>query len=176
MPADFLEQVGFGEKKSRRRFLAWVNAAAGGAIAAIIGVPVIAYLLDPILKNPPAVWEDLGAIEDFPVGDTKLLAFEDVGSVPWSGKTSTIGVWVRHATTGATSQDFIVFSGNCTHLGCPVNWLQTARIFECPCHGGVFYANGDVAAGPPPHPLLRHPVRIVDGHVQALAEPLRVSG
>jgi menaquinol-cytochrome c reductase iron-sulfur subunit len=30
----------------------------------------------------------------------------------------------------------------------------------CPCHGGVYYKDGSVAAGPPPKSLVQYPVRI----------------
>jgi quinol---cytochrome c reductase iron-sulfur subunit, bacillus type len=169
VPADFLEAVGFGARHTRRRFLSWVNIAAGGVISLIVGVPAVAYLLEPIIKSPPQVWEDLGPVSEYAVGETKLVSFQDVGSVPWSGKTSKGAVYVRQDPEGV----FVVWAENCTHLGCPLNWLPRAGIFECPCHGGVFYADGSVAAGPPPHPMFRHQVRIQGGHLQALAMPLQ---
>ena len=36
----------------------------------------------------------------------------------------------------------------------------------CPCHGGVYYSDGKVAAGPPPLPLFRYEVRVTNGEVQ----------
>jgi menaquinol-cytochrome c reductase iron-sulfur subunit len=57
-----------------------------------------------------------------------------------------------------------------------VNWLPDANIFECPCHGGVYYADGQVAAGPPPRPLFQHQVRVQNGQVQVLTFPIPVSG
>jgi Rieske Fe-S protein len=30
----------------------------------------------------------------------------------------------------------------------------------CPCHGGVYYANGERASGPPPRGLFRCPYRV----------------
>jgi Rieske Fe-S protein len=32
---------------------------------------------------------------------------------------------------------------NCAHLGCPVTWFPQSGLFMCPCHGGVYYENGD---------------------------------
>ena len=43
---------------------------------------------------------------------------------------------------------FIAFSANCTHLGCPVRWMRMQDLFLCPCHGGVYYKDGSVAARP----------------------------
>jgi Rieske Fe-S protein len=48
---------------------------------------------------------------------------------------------------------FMVLAVNCAHLGCPVEWFQESGLFMCPCHGGVYYANGERASGPPPRGL-----------------------
>ena len=76
---------------------------------------------------------------------------------------------------GATgTNQFTAFAVYCTHLGCPVLWIQKPQIFLCPCHGSVFNGNGDVAGGPAPQPLFRYPVRIRSGRVeiQAVEQPL----
>ena len=70
---------------------------------------------------------------------------------------------------------FIAFTINCTHLGCPVRWLAEADLFMCPCHGGVYYNDGTVAAGPPPAPLPRYQVRVLNGDVQILTAPIPIS-
>jgi len=36
------------------------------------------------------------------------------------------------------------FSATCTHLGCQVRWDGEAKKFNCPCHGGVYDADGQV--------------------------------
>jgi hypothetical protein len=38
----------------------------------------------------------------------------------------------------------------------------------CPCHGGVYYENGDHASGPPPRALYQYAYRIKDGNLEAL--------
>jgi menaquinol-cytochrome c reductase iron-sulfur subunit len=63
-------------------------------------------------------------------------------------------------------QTFQAFAVDCTHLGCPVRWEASAELFMCPCHGGVYYKDGEVAAGPPPHALEQFPVRILNNTVQ----------
>ena len=56
-----------------------------------------------------------------------------------------------------------VLSATCTHLGCQVLWDSDKKQFKCPCHGGVYAANGDVVAGPPPRGLQTIDARI-DGN------------
>jgi Rieske Fe-S protein len=39
--------------------------------------------------------------------------------------------------------------------------------FVCPCHGGIYDARtGRVLGGPPPSPLPRIPVRVVDSQIR----------
>ncbi|MFQ5796759.1 MAG: ubiquinol-cytochrome c reductase iron-sulfur subunit [Candidatus Bipolaricaulia bacterium] len=44
---------------------------------------------------------------------------------------------------------FQAFSSVCPHLGCRVHWEADKQRFFCPCHGGVFDADGVATAGPP---------------------------
>jgi Rieske Fe-S protein len=53
----------------------------------------------------------------------------------------------------------------CPHLGCRVRWEGDKDRFFCPCHNGVFDREGRVVSGPPPRPLDRYEVEIVDGSV-----------
>ena len=61
-----------------------------------------------------------------------------------------IGVYVRNQGGRRGADQFLVFAVNCAHLGCPVSWFPQSGLFMCPCHGGVYYANGERASGPPP--------------------------
>jgi menaquinol-cytochrome c reductase iron-sulfur subunit len=169
MPKHLMRLHGLGEMGSRRRFLTNVTFGLSGLIGAMLGIPLIGYIFGPLIKQAPETWIDLGPVAMFPIGETRQANFTDPSSVPWAGQASQTSVWVRQK---APSQ-FDVFAVNCTHLGCPVNWLAGANLFECPCHGGVYYADGTVAGGPPPHPLVRYSVRIGDSdRVQVLTRPL----
>ena len=103
----------------------------------------------------------------FKVGATVNVVFMDASPLPWAGVTAKTGAWLRR--TG--EEEFVAFSVNCAHLGCPVRWLEDARLFMCPCHGGVYYEDGRVAAGPPPHRSRHIPVRVRDGQVEIRTEP-----
>ena len=168
MPKHLIRLHGLGERGDRRRFLANVTFGISGLIGAMLGVPLVGYIFGPLIKQAPETWVEIGKLSDFPMGVTKQADLIDPSSVPWAGLASKTAVWVRQTAPG----QFIVFAVNCTHLGCPVNWIQSAGLFECPCHGGIYYANGDVAAGPPPHALFQHQVRVIGDSVQALTFPL----
>src|SRR6185437_15789345 len=62
---------------TRRRFLARVSIALSSLIAAVAGVPVIAFLLSPLTRKAPRVWRAVGSVDRFAVGETVSVAFED---------------------------------------------------------------------------------------------------
>lgn len=158
------------ERISRRDFLNNISVGLAAAAGAVVSVPILAYLLSPLINPAKNVWRDLGAVNDFTVGETVKATIQDPSPLPWAGATAQTAVWVRRVAEA----DFTVFAVNCTHLGCPVNWVASAGLFLCPCHGGVYYANGEVAAGPPPRPLFRYQWRIADGRLQALTRALPI--
>lgn len=154
---------------TRRRFLSRVSLALSGLAAAVVSVPILAYLLSPLLEPTPNEWRDVGLVDNFRVGDTVEVAYDDPSPLPWAGQTARTAVWLRRIS----DQNFTAFSVNCTHLGCPVNWRPDAALFLCPCHGGVYYADGTVAGGPPPRALNNLQVRVTqDQRVQVLPRSL----
>src|SRR5262249_57647537 len=154
--------------ESRRKFLSRVSLGLSALAGAVVSVPIVAYLLSPLIRPAPREWRDLGLIDNFRIGETVEVAYEEPSPLPWAGQTARTAVWLRR--TG--ERDFVAFGLNCTHLGCPVNWRPGAELFMCPCHGGVYYADGSVAGGPPPKPLVHVRVRIDNSRVQVLTEPL----
>jgi len=155
---------------SRRKFLARVSIAAGGIGALIVALPVAGFILAPLFKRTQEVWRSVGKVEAFKVGETTAVQYEDASPLPWAGVTARSAAWLRRVN----ADTFIAFSINCTHLGCPVRWLAEANLFMCPCHGGVYYEDGTVAAGPPPVPLRRYPVRVKNGDVEIQTAPIPI--
>jgi len=153
----------------RRRFLARVSVGLGAGCG-VLGVPFVGFTLAPLLQKAPNVWRTVGKVADFPIGETRTVILEDASPLPWAGITAHSAAWLRR--TG--EREFVAFSVNCAHLGCPVRWLPDARLFMCPCHGGVYYADGSVAAGPPPHGLAQYPARVEGDEVQVRADPVPI--
>jgi menaquinol-cytochrome c reductase iron-sulfur subunit len=156
------------ELLGRRRFMSRISLALAGLAGAVVSVPIVAYLLSPLLNPARASWLDLGAVGQYRVGATLEVAIDDPSPLPWAGQTARTAIWLRRNS----DSEFTAFAVNCTHLGCPVNWRAEATLFFCPCHGGVYYADGTVAGGPPPRPLTRYQVRLNNGRVEMLNEPL----
>ena len=155
----------------RRTFLGRVTLAASGAIAALVGVPIIGYLLAPLFASEPVDYVSVGKLADFKLGETVLVRFKDPSPLPWAGQTAETALWVRQRSAAGPGM-FQVFNINCTHLGCPVDWHAAAKIFLCPCHGGVYYADGTVAGGPPPRPLFEREWRVSNGELLVRTQKL----
>ncbi|MDR2737299.1 MAG: Rieske (2Fe-2S) protein [Gracilibacteraceae bacterium] len=66
--------------------------------------------------------------------------------------------------------EYMAFSRKCTHLGCVISWEKGARRFKCPCHGGVFNADGEVISGPPKKPLTKLTAWVDNGMVMVQQE------
>jgi menaquinol-cytochrome c reductase iron-sulfur subunit len=158
------------EVVGRRRFLGRLSLGLVGLAGAVMSVPVLAYLLSPLLRPNRNVWRDLGPVDRYTVGDTVKVDFEEPSPLPWAGQTARAALWLRREDQAR----FLAFAVNCAHLGCPVDWRPEAEIFLCPCHGGVYYADGSVAGGPPPRGLFHYDTRVVDGRVQIQTRPLPV--
>ena len=148
----------------RRSFLGWLTYGLGAVAAAAVGLPFIGYLFGA--RKAPVRWLSLGRVTDFPQGQTRLVTFDNPISQPWDGMVAHTGVFVRYEGRDEREADetkahtFLVLAVNCAHLGCPVEWFQESGLFMCPCHGGVYYANGERASGPPPRGLYRCVYRV----------------
>ena len=159
------------EEMNRRRFFEKLSLGLGGLCAAILGVPLVGFVLAPLFRKPPVQWIGVGKPDDFEIGKTVTVPFPDPSPLPWAGITAKGAAWLRRDS----ANEFTAFSVNCTHMGCPIRWLQDAELFMCPCHGGVYYKDGTVAAGPPPKPLVRFTVRVANGQVQIKAAPIPIT-
>ncbi|QDT90357.1 QcrA and Rieske domain-containing protein [Gimesia algae] len=155
------------QQQQRRTFLTRLSIGLSALIGLIITLPGIGFVLAPVFRKPKQLWRTVGKLEDFKVGGFVLVQYEDPSPVVWAGVTAKAGAWIRRAS----ESEFIAFSINCRHLGCPVRWVEDPRLFMCPCHGGVYYEDGTVAAGPPPEPLDRLKVRVRDGLVEIETTP-----
>jgi quinol---cytochrome c reductase iron-sulfur subunit, bacillus type len=145
------------EEISRRSALIKLGVLINGAVAAVLAVPVIGYLFSSILRQRDySTWVALGPLSQFPEGHTRLATYKNPLHRSWDGETADIPCWVRRVD----ARNFQVFAINCAHLGCPVRWFPQSQLFMCPCHGGVYYADGSRASGPPDRGLFQYLCRI----------------
>jgi Rieske Fe-S protein len=150
----------------RRGFFQWITYGLSGVAALAVGVPLVGYLLG--VRRTTPTWVTLDEVDKFPLEETRLKTFDNPLRQPWDGMTGFTGVYVRRTSAGANPK-FLVFAVNCAHLGCPVSWFPQSGLFMCPCHGGVYYENGERASGPPPRGLYHCEWRVKNGRLEVQA-------
>jgi cytochrome b6-f complex iron-sulfur subunit len=130
---------------SRRRFLTLGVGAAGTAIA--LGyIGTAAKFMEPPAANAEAL-KEVGKVSDFEEGVPKLVTYQG---------NSEEGVYV----TNMGQEGWLALDFHCTHLQCAVNYVDAAKKFMCPCHGGTYDLKGNVLSGPPPKPLHRRVIKV----------------
>ncbi len=149
------------DNAERRTFLMVFTGLISAVAAAVVAIPGVGYFAGAMRRSKQA-WVNLGAVGEFPENETRLKTFINPLEQPWDGMTAKTGVYVRYLGRENFKHQFQVFAINCTHLGCPVEWFPQSGLFMCPCHGGVYYENGEHASGPPPRGLYHCEWRVND--------------
>jgi menaquinol-cytochrome c reductase iron-sulfur subunit len=163
-----------GETVTRRRFMEGGALAAGGIASAAFALPALGFALGPVFEGPGHTdWQDVGPESDFEEQAYVQRVINLVSEVGEVGKTT---IYVRKAVKSDVSPSdreqrikplpYVAISTRCAHLGCPVRYIQASQKFVCPCHGGIYDAQGKVAGGPPVRPLDRFYTRVRNGRVQ----------
>ncbi len=142
--------------QGRRRALEiLVNSSVtliGGALGSLLGI----FALKPAAAAVRGRWVRAATIADLtpnvPVPRVLAVSRAD-GWYHERARRTVFLVWDGSSHVHA-------LSATCTHLGCQVRWEPDAKKFKCPCHGGMYDAEGRVLAGPPPRPLDRVEARL----------------
>lgn len=153
-------------KAGRRSFLAALATLGAVAVGAILAVPGVAYLVDPLVRRRKGEgnWYPVGPVTAIP--DDRPVALPVVGEQidAWTrAPAQRLGtVWVQKKAGGQLQ----TFSAECTHLGCRIGYDEERERFNCPCHDAVFSKTGEVLQGPPPRGMDPIDTRVVDGIVE----------
>jgi Rieske Fe-S protein len=153
-----------------RRTFTFTALVAGAAAFASVAGAALSFALSPLVrkKAAPGAALDLGAVKDFDAvasgaaGAAEVVVERKVEDGYMTRKVKERFAVVKDASSPS---GLAAVSTTCTHLGCGVAWSAQKRAFLCPCHGGVYGADGHVLAGPPPRPLSRAPLAIAGGRV-----------
>jgi Rieske Fe-S protein len=169
------------EGYTRSRFLEASTIGLGAAIGAIVTLPVLGFMVLPSFTNVEENDVDLGPLDNFPQGEYVIASYL---SNPKAGEVSRRTAFVRNngpADSGEPS--FTILYSRCVHLGCPVQpngpideqakknvagvelRPVLAQSFGCPCHGGLYDAEGNRRAGPPVRSLDRYTYSIKNGRL-----------
>jgi quinol---cytochrome c reductase iron-sulfur subunit, bacillus type len=167
---------------TRSRFLEASTLGVGAAIGAIVTLPVLGFMVLPSFTNVEEDEADLGPIENFPESEYVIATYLSNPSV---GEVTRRTAFVRNnGETDAGEPSFTILYSRCVHLGCPVqpngpideearteleNGVELrpvlAQSFGCPCHGGLYDAEGNRQAGPPVRSMDRYTFSIKNGRL-----------
>jgi len=84
---------------------------------------------------------------DAPSSPNTAFIMADGGGDNAAGDLAFGGFAVKNGT------NVDVFAINCSHLGCSIALNESAKTFDCPCHGSRFHLDGTVLHGPAAFPL-----------------------
>lgn len=158
------------QNTSRRDFIKTTTAMIGGLFGTLIGIPSIAYLLSPSLRETGDDSRiDLGPIEDYPIGVPTRYDFTLTKVNGWERTAVNHGLYVIRRNEGEVR----VFSDICTHLGCRVTWHPDQEHYISPCHDGHFDVLGNVVSGPPPRPLDEFATEMENGNLFVVLPPFK---
>src|ERR1700744_5917456 len=100
---------------SRRQMFLKIAAAFNGVIGVMLGIPIVRYLFSPVVRGQNAGydrWISIGAVDQFPSGQTRLATYRNPVTTVSDGETADIPCWVRNVD----GNKFQVFAINCAHL------------------------------------------------------------
>jgi cytochrome b6-f complex iron-sulfur subunit len=137
------------KKFTRRDFIKLLNRSlAATGLAALLG-PTVAYFYPPELEETPS---------------EPILVAPESELLPGQSKTVKFG---RYPAIVINTQNGLkAYSAVCTHFACIVMWDPEINQIACPCHAGYFDPeDGSVISGPPPTPLEKLNLEIVEGDI-----------
>ncbi len=145
---------------SRRELFARAAGWALGAASLLLGLVAPLRSVFGVARRrtvrDPEGYLPLGRLSDFLPGVPEEVALAGESRDGWLREGRELGsVFVVREGGGAT-----VFSSICPHLGCAVDWDESAHRFACPCHASLFAPDGRLLSGPAPRPLGSLPARV----------------
>lgn len=166
---------------TRSRFLEASTIGLAATMGGVLTLPVLGFMVLPAFTNVEEHEVDLGPLSNFPEGEYVVATFlQD----PSQGEVTRRTTFVRNNGQGPTGEpSFTILYSRCVHLGCPVQPAGPinekalkkvknvelrpvlAQAFGCPCHGGLYNAEGNRTAGPPVRALDRFEYSIKNGNL-----------
>ncbi len=163
----------------RSKFLEASLIGLSAALGGVLTLPVLGFMVLPSFTDVEDNDVDLGPIDNFPEGQYVIATYL---ANPSQGEVTRRTAFIRrNAVEGNGDPSFTILYSRCVHLGCPVqpngpideSALKKvgnvelrpvlAQSFGCPCHGGLYDAEGNRTAGPPVRSLDRYSFSIKNG-------------
>jgi Rieske Fe-S protein len=138
----------------RRTFLTWATHGLGAFFAVVLGIPAVAYLVDPLKRHAgQRGFRKVARLSELAPDVPTQVVIKDIRHDAWTLHPDDIvgRVWLVRRKDNKVD----AFTTICPHLGCSVNFVKESQLFICPCHNGTFELSGElkkdtVAQNPPP--------------------------
>ncbi len=145
---------------TRRTFLGWWMAIILTSLTVAGVLPILVYLWPA-----PPKGQKKGPVNI--TLDKPINQLNDGEAVKFNAPTSPNTAFIMADGGGDNAPGDLAFGGfavkngnkvdvlaiNCSHLGCSVALNDSAKTFDCPCHGSRFHLDGTVLHGPAAFPL-----------------------
>ena len=135
--------------ETRRKF---VTVLIGGGLLGWLGsvlFPVLSFLKPPQVPEANINSVKAGLASAFAANSGQIVKF---------GRTPVLLIRTE-------SGEFRAFAATCTHLDCLVQYRSDLKHVWCACHNGHFDLQGGNISGPPPRPLDRFTVNVVNDEI-----------
>ena len=167
------------QPENRRTLLQFALFGIGGIFSAILGFPIVSYVIDPRNRTGPASnfklvegvkLDDLaisvprqGVLRDTRTDGWNLYPNDVIGRVwvvmqgpkPAGLDTEAKVIEFNEKPAAEKARYLVVFTTICPHLGCSIN-LNATGSFTCPCHNAAFGTDGSLVNLPgQPNPAAR---------------------
>lgn len=143
---------------SRRGLLVGGTAAAAASFAAGVGIDRMieaasasapaastqegSWTESLVPDDAPARWLFVTTVAELSDQAVRFASDSIVGYVLRASSASGANWQGNGKPTQGSQEQVIALSASCTHMGCIVQWQNSDHKFHCPCHGGLFTANG----------------------------------
>src|SRR5436309_14861937 len=86
------------EEISRRRFFEKLSIELVGLCSAIVGIPLVGFIVAPFSRKPPATGVPIGKLDEFQIGKIVAATVIDRSPLPWAGVAAQSGVCLRRVS------------------------------------------------------------------------------
>jgi len=152
---------------SRRKFLgAGIGVIAGTVTIGLGGAALVGIGAPAITNKREGKWVEAGNAAELTAGQFNQVSIVYDAKDGWMEGKAKMLAYVK-----VDGENVSAFSATCSHLGCNVNYDESTGGFKCPCHTGIYDANGKNIGGPPPKPLKKLEAKIENGKLMVNTAP-----
>lgn len=121
----------------RRSFLTWLCVGLGGLFGLILGIPAVAFLIDPRnRKVASGAFKPVARLNQLQPDVPTQAVIRDTRLDSWTVHPDDVVGRVWLIRRGGDKVE--AYTTICPHLGCSINYEEKVKEFICPCHGGTW--------------------------------------